>query len=131
MSAPVTLNGRLAADPQLHFSKDGGALARFTVVTSLRKKDASGQYTDTDVTFWRCIAFGKVAENVCEFLGKGTAVLVTGRAIEDKWTDRDGTQRTSLCCVVSEVGENIRWKKNNGDDTALPRRHDDDVDPPF
>lgn len=39
MSTPVTLTGRLTADPEMRYSANGKPVARFTVVTSRRVKD--------------------------------------------------------------------------------------------
>lgn len=81
MSTTVNLTGRLTADPEMRYSAKGQPVAKFTVVTSRRVRDAqSGEWSDADTTFWDCVAFGQLAENTAESLTKGTAVLVTGRA---------------------------------------------------
>ena len=65
MSTTVTLTGRLTADPEMRFSATGTPVARFTVVTSRRVKDKqSGDWSDVDTSFWDCVAFGQLAENV-------------------------------------------------------------------
>jgi single-strand DNA-binding protein len=85
MSTPVTLTGRLTADPEMRYSAKGSPVARFTVVTSRRVRDnGTGEWSDTDTSFWDCVAFGQLAENCAESLVKGTAVLVTGRAAQEE-----------------------------------------------
>jgi single-strand DNA-binding protein len=94
MSTVVTLTGRLTADPELRFSASGAPVARFTVVTSRRVKDKqTGEWSDAETSFWDCVAFGQLAENVAESLAKGTAVIVTGRAAQEEWETKVGQKR--------------------------------------
>jgi single-strand DNA-binding protein len=116
MSTPVTLTGRLAADPTLSFSGAGKAIARFTVVTSGRRKNKDTQeWEDADVSWWRCTAFDQLAENIAEYMTKGTAVLAQGTASQDDWTDKEGNSKTSLKCIVNNFGEDLRWRKPKGE----------------
>lgn len=111
MSTTVTLCGRLTRDPELRFSANGKPVARFSVVTSRRVKDAqSGDWSDSDVTFWDCVAFGQLAENVAESsLTKGTAVIVTGRAAQRTWETKEGEKRRSIEVTADEVAPSLRW----------------------
>jgi single-strand DNA-binding protein len=96
MSTTVTLTGRLTADPEMRFSAAGTPVARFTVVTSRRIRDKqSGEWSDLDTSFWDCVAFGQLAENVAESLTKGTAVIVNGRAAQERVGDK-GRPETPL-----------------------------------
>ncbi len=110
MSTPVTLTGRVVADPELRFSAKGQPVARFTVVTSRRVRDSqSGEWSDADTSFWDCVAFGQLAENIAESLGKGTAVLVTGRAAQEEWETKDGQKRRSIKVTADEVAPSLRF----------------------
>ena len=110
MSTTVTLTGRLTRDPELRFSANGKPVTKFAVVTSRRVKDQqTGEWSDTDVTFWDCVAFGQLAENCAESLEKGTAVIVTGRAAQEEWTTKDGEKRRSMKVTVDEVAPSLRW----------------------
>jgi len=110
MSTPVTLTGRITADPELRFSAKGSPVAKFTVVTSRRVRDAqSGEWSDADTSFWDCVAFGQLAENLAESLGKGTAVIVTGRAAQEEWETKDGQKRRSIKVTADEVAPSLRW----------------------
>jgi single-strand DNA-binding protein len=112
MSAPIVLTGRMAAEPVLQFSASGKAIARFTIVTSGRKKDqVTGDWSDVDTSWWRCTAFDQLAEAICETMEKGAAVIASGTASQDDWTDKDGNTRTSLKCVVNNMGPDLRWAK--------------------
>lgn len=110
MSTAVTLRGRLTRDPELRFSAAGKAVAKFAVVTSRRVKDQdSGEWSDKDTTFWDCVAFGDLANNVAESLEKGTAVIVTGNASSEEWEGKDGEKRRSMKVVADEVAPSLRF----------------------
>lgn len=110
MSTSVTLRGRLTRDPELRYSQAGKAVVKFAVVTSRRVKDKdSGEWSDTDTTFWDCVSFGQMAENVAESLAKGTAVIVQGNASTEEWEAKDGSKRRSLKVMVDDVAPSLRW----------------------
>ena len=110
MSTPVNLTGRLTADPEMRYSAKGQPVARFTVVTSRRVRDAqSGEWSDADTSFWDCVAFGQLAENIGESLTRGTAVIVTGRAAQEEWETKDGQKRRSIKVTADEVAASLRF----------------------
>lgn len=109
MSTPVTLVGRLTADPELRFGANGTAVARFAVVTSRRVRDQqTGEWSDADTSFWDCVAFKQTAENVAESLVKGLSVIVVGKAAQRTWETKEGEKRRSVEVVVDEVGPSLR-----------------------
>lgn len=108
MSAPITLNGRLVADPELRYTSTGKAMARFTVATSRRRKNDAGDWEDFDTTFWPCTAWDQIAEQVAEHLLRGAAVVVTGQAYQNNW-EKDGEKRSRIEVRVEAVGPNLRW----------------------
>ena len=110
MSTPVTLRGRLTRDPEMRYSNAGKPVVKFAVVTSRRVKDQqTGEWSDSDVTFWDCVAFGQLAENCAESLEKGTAVVVQGNAAQEEWTTKDGEKRRSMKVVADEVAPSLRF----------------------
>ena len=110
MSTPVTLRGRLTKDPELRFSAAGKPVVKFSVVTSRRVKDQqSGEWSDKDATFWDCVAFAELANNIAESLVKGTAVIVTGNAASEEWETRDGEKRRSMKVTVDDIAPSLRW----------------------
>lgn len=109
MSIPVNLVGRLTADPELRFSATGVAVAKFSVVTSRRVKDQqSGEWSDADTSYWDCVAFKQLAENIAESLTKGAAVLVVGKAAQRTWETKEGEKRRSVEVTVDDVGPSLR-----------------------
>lgn len=109
MSAQITLVGRLTADPELRFTPNGLAAARFTVATSRRRRNQAGEWEDTDVTFWPVVAWDQLAEHIAETLTKGAAVIVVGQAHQNSWTTDDGQKHTRIEVRCDAVGPNLRW----------------------
>jgi single-strand DNA-binding protein len=109
MSAPISFTGNLAADPELRFTSAGKAVAKFTVMTSRRKKTPSGEWEDSDVTAWPVTAWDRLGENVAESLVKGTTVTVTGYAATNSWTDKEGQQRSRVEVTATDVAVSLKW----------------------
>jgi single-strand DNA-binding protein len=68
----VVLVGRLTADPSLRYTKNGKAVAVFTIAVNRNKEQ-------TD--FIRITAFNKTAENVANYLQKGSLVAIDGTIV--------------------------------------------------
>jgi single-strand DNA-binding protein len=60
-----------------------------------------GREKKTD--FLDCVSFGKTAEFINRFFGKGRMIIVNGRLQVDEWTDRDGNKRSTVKIVVNNA----------------------------
>lgn len=111
MSAPITLSGRLGADPELRFSPAGMAIVKLSIVTARRvKNDQTQEWTDTDVTWWDCTGFKNLAEHVADSLTKGMAVIATGRAVQENWEDRQtGQKRSKIAVKLDAIAPDLTW----------------------
>lgn len=96
----VQLIGRLGKDPECRVFDSGDMVANFSVATSERWKDKSGQKQER--TEWHNISvFGKLAE-VCEkYLKKGSQVYIEGRLQTRKWQDQNGNDRYTTEVVIN------------------------------
>lgn len=113
MSAPITLTGRLGADPEVKFSQAGKAIANLRVVTDRRTKSDGGDWTSVDVTWWRVSAFGATAENVAETLSKGDAVIIVGTVKGREWEDvKTGEKRTAIEVTANHIGADLSKVKS-------------------
>jgi single-strand DNA-binding protein len=120
-------------------SAGGTAVLKFSVATSERRKDQSGNWGEE--TEWHsCVVFGKRAEGLGSFLSKGTSVLVEGKLRTSSWEDNNGQKRYKTEIVADEVkvtskkGDRAsapRQAKSLEDDTMAPLPVDDDMDIPF
>ena len=106
----LTLVGNLTADPELHFTSSGTAVANFTVASTPRTFDRqSGQWADGEALFLRCSAWRQLAEHVTESLTRGTRVIVTGRLRQRSFDTRDGDKRTVIELDVDEIGPSLKY----------------------
>lgn len=108
--ASVTFIGNVTQQPELRYSQAGKAWATFSVAVNEYGKDKSGEKTE-HTSFFNCKLFGDAAENFCESVEKGNRVMVTGTLKMEKWTNKDGEEKTSPTVYVDEVGVSLRWAK--------------------
>lgn len=98
----VILIGALGGDPELRYSPNGGAVANISLATNEQWKDKQGQKQQN--TEWhRCVAFGKTAEIIGEYLRKGSKVYVEGKLQTRKWQDKQGQDKYTTEIVVREI----------------------------
>jgi single-strand DNA-binding protein len=88
----VILVGNLGRDPEVRHTSSGTPVANFTMATTERWNDASGERKEQ--TEWhRIVVWAKQAEIVGEYLRKGRQVYVEGSLQTREWTDREGNKR--------------------------------------
>lgn len=99
----VFLMGNLTRDPELRYTPNGQAVTSITVATNRQWTDKdSGDKKDsaefTDVVIW-----GKMAENVANYLKKGRRVHVIGRLQTRNWEAQDGSKRNKTEVVATDI----------------------------
>ena len=93
------LIGNLGADPEIRYTSNGTAVAKFRIATTERWTNANGEKEER--TEWhRIVAFGRLGEICGEYLAKGKQVYVEGRLQTRNWEDKDGGQRTTTEIVA-------------------------------
>lgn len=85
MSAYITINGRLARNPESRTTNNGHTLVKLTVPTD------SGWGDNKLTTWWTITFFGKSAERAAQHLQKGQRVTITGKASVRSYEKRDGS----------------------------------------
>lgn len=93
----VTLMGRICNEIELRRTSSGTAVASFTLAVDRDAKNASGE-KETD--FIDIVCWGKTAEFVDKFFGKGKMAIVKGRLQARRWEDKDGNKRKSVEVVA-------------------------------
>ena len=101
----VILIGRLTKDPELRFAAGSGtAVSRFSIAVNRPfKKD------ETD--FINCVAFGKTAETISQYLTKGRQIAISGSIRTGSYDAPDGTKRYTTDVAVDGfefIGSNDR-----------------------
>jgi single-strand DNA-binding protein len=96
------LIGRLGKDPEVRYTKSGGAVVNFTMATDSRYKDAQGNKQEQ--TEWHSIvAFGKLADFAQNWLKKGREVYVEGRIQTRDWTDKENIKHYKTEVVAHTI----------------------------
>ena len=96
----IVLIGRLTQDPELRYTKNGIAVASFTLAVDRRYKNAEGEReTDfIDVVVWR-----QQAENCANYLSKGKLCAVDGSLQIRSYEAKDGTRRKAAEVIADDV----------------------------
>ena len=95
----VNLIGRLTKDVDLRYTQSGLAVGRFSVAIDRPKKD--GQ--DNGADFPNCVAYGKTAENLANYVHKGGMVGVTGCIRTGSYTKKEGQKAYTTDVAVTSV----------------------------
>ena len=105
----VTIVGNLTDDPELRYTPNGAAVAKFRVAVNRRYKDQSGEWKDGDTSYFTVNAWRTLAENVAESLTRGANVIVVGRLQQRSWENQEGEKRTVIEIEADEIGPSLRW----------------------
>lgn len=88
----VILIGNLGRDPELRYTKNGQAVANFSLATSDNFTTRDGQKEER--TEWhRIVTWAKTAELCTQYLAKGRTVYIEGQLRTREWEDKDGNKR--------------------------------------
>lgn len=113
----VIIIGRLGADPDIRYSANGTAVAKFNVATNERTPVGDGNWEDR--TEWhRVVVFGKQAEFCGNYLAKGKLIFLEGSLRTQQWEDPQGVKRFT----TEIVARDIQMVGGSGDQPAAPQR---------
>ena len=98
----IIIVGNLGRDPELRYTPQGTAVCNFSVATTEKRRDKSGEYQDV-TTWFRVTLWDKKAEVAAKYLQKGKPVYIEGRLKLDEWTDRDGNNRYTLDVTATDM----------------------------
>lgn len=94
--------GNLGRDPELRYMADGKAVCNFSFAITEKYKDKSGD--QKEVTEWINVAtFGRLAEICGEYVRKGTKVYVEGKLKTEKYTDKNGIEKSATKITAEKV----------------------------
>lgn len=98
----VQLIGNLGNDPEIINLESGKILAKFAIATNESYKNAQGEKV-TDTQWHNIVAWGKTAQIVEKYVGKGKEVAIEGKLTTRSWEDKDGIKRYITEVVCSEL----------------------------
>lgn len=112
----LVLVGRLTRDPELRYTQSGIAVARFTLACD---RPFTGQDGKKEVDFIDCVVWRKQAENVTQYLKKGSMAGLTGRLQISSYDDKDGNRKYR----AEVVADSVRFLESKKDgESAAPRQ---------
>ena len=114
----VILMGRLTKDPEVRYSTEGTAIARYSLAVDRRFK-RDGQPT---ADFFDCVCFGRGAEFAEKYLKKGTKISIQGRLQNDNYQGRDGrtVYRNEVYVETQEFAESKAAEKPESKPEDIP-----------
>ena len=81
-------------------------------------KDQQGQYINNAIN---CEVWGKQAQVITDFLGKGKSFFATGRILLNEWTAKDGSNRKQHTFKIERVELFPKDSQELYEDTKLKR----------
>lgn len=93
----VTVLGNLGRDVESRFTADGKQVTSFSVAVT--ERHGGKEHTE----WFNCVTFGKTAEVAAQYLAKGAKCLVIGKLKTEKYTDKEGAEKTSVKVIVDRL----------------------------
>jgi single-strand DNA-binding protein len=106
----VVLVGRLTKDPELRYTPNGTAVANFTVAVN---RPFANQNGDREADFINCVIWRKQAENLANYMKKGSMVGIDGRIQTRSFDGQDG-KRVFITEIVAESVQFLESKSSEG-----------------
>ncbi|PTF47007.1 single-stranded DNA-binding protein [Staphylococcus cohnii] len=100
----VAITGRITKDLEL---KQAGQ----TQVTNFSMA-VENPYKKDDASFFDIVAFGKTAELLNQYCGKGSKIGVDGTLKQDRFTDKEGNNRSVVRIIANRI-EFLDTKQSN------------------
>ena len=98
----VLLIGNLGKDPELKYAQNGIATLKFSMATTEKYNDKSGELIEK--TIWHNVTiFGKLAESINKYLKKGQQVYIEGRINNGSYKDQEGNTRYTSEIIANNV----------------------------
>lgn len=99
----VILLGNVGKDPEIRATPGGTTVASFSLATTDRTKDPSGNWTDR--TEWHnLVAFQRTAEIVRDYVKKGSKLYIEGKIQTRSWDDKtSGEKKYRTEIIVNDL----------------------------
>ena len=99
----VQLVGRLTKDPEIRYTDDRMAVARFAVAIDRPPRDGK-----KEADFPNVVVFGKQAENCGKYTAKGKLIGIEGRIQTGSYTNKNGDKVYTTDVIANRI-EFIEW----------------------
>jgi len=111
----VCLVGRITAKPELRYTGGNVPYTRFNLAVNRNFTNSEGQ---READFIGIIVWRRQAENIVNYLDKGSQISIEGRIQTGSYTDKDGNRRYTTDVVAEDVRFlDSRRRENNAQTT--------------
>ena len=102
--------GNITKDPELKALPSGGSVCNFSIATNRTWTDKASGKKQEAVEFHNVVVFGRMADNVAQYMRKGSQLLVEGRIQTRSWEGKDGKKnyRTEIVAESIQFGAKPR-----------------------
>lgn len=125
----VMIYGNITKDPELKALPSGSNVCSFSVATNRTWKDKEGGKKE-EVQFHNVVCFGKTAENVAQYMHKGSSIFVEGRIQTRSWEAKDGSKRYTTEIVAEQVQfgpKKVDRGENDIDQSSRPEADGEEI----
>jgi single-strand DNA-binding protein len=98
----VQLIGNVGNEPEITNLESGKKVAKFSIATDESYRDSKGEKV-TNTQWHNIVAWGKIAEIVEKYVGKGKEVALEGKLTSRSYETKEGEKRYVTEVVVDEI----------------------------
>lgn len=128
----VSLVGRITKDPEVRYTNTQKAVTSFSLAV---ERDFKAQDGSKQTDFINIVAWGKTAEFVGKYVGKGRLLGVAGRLEVRNYTDKNGNKQFVTEVIASNVYALDSAKQTQQEhgytEAPMAELDDDEADLPF
>lgn len=95
----IHMTGRLGQTPEIKYFDSGSVNVKFSIGVNKWIKKQEQEV----VTWFNCIAWGKKAEFIGEYIKKGDLVYIEGSLSKETWKDEQGNTKSNTYILVDEI----------------------------
>lgn len=93
----ILITGYVAKDPDVYETEKGTKVANFSIPTNRK-------WGDKVITDWHnCVAWGKLADVIFNFVSKGSLLQVSGQSITKAWEDKNKVKHNQSEILVEKI----------------------------
>ena len=96
----VILIGRATRDPELRYTQGGTSVASLSIANN--RSWTQNNEKKEQVSFFNCVAWGKLGETISKYVKKGDKIAIEGRLQQRSW-EKEGQKHSTVEVVIDNV----------------------------
>lgn len=98
----VVVVGRLTREPEVRALPSGSSVCSLRLACNSSRREPDGTYSERP-NYFDVSVFGATAENVAQYMHRGSRVGIDGRLEWREWESSDGSKRQAVSIVADTV----------------------------